>query len=276
MPRWEDSITLQRRLTGQSFVDAVRALTGACWPATAIREPARRAAPTLRWQAMARRIAAEAAAQLWRPAGRSTLEWLQARGLRDDTLRRWRLGWLPKTLRFPAQHWGLSGKPLIVPAGITIPYSSDLALKVRRFASELLFRVQRGKYWFVRGSDPGLYLVETLTTATSVCLTEGELDALLLLQELRAHRDMTSIGVITSGSQSPHPRPEWLAQLSGKPLLLLHDQDVAGEQGAARWQAARPDAVRIRWPQGNDVTDYHRAGGDLAALVEHSLVAEHP
>ncbi len=50
-------------------------------------------------------------------------------------------------------------------------------------------------------------------------------------------------------------------------MLLLLDADDAGEAGTARLGAVGT-ARRVPLPDGQDVTDFHLAGGDLRALVE--------
>lgn len=297
-PRWEDAITLQRALTGQSFSEAVCALLGAHGPAIRPHRdvPAQREPPSHShvWQVMAMAVAGSAATHLWSRNGQPALDWLHGRGLNDDTLRYWRIGWQPRNQWFAAQRWGLAGRPLVVATGVTIPYLSGRAardsalgearpapdptepaprfsnpafgraLKVRRFDP------RRSKYVWVRGSEPGLYLAQTVAHANMVCLAEGELDALLLWQVLQASRAGSRISVVSTGSQSLYPRADWLQCLEDKSLLLMHHQDEAGELGAARWRAVRPDAVRVRWSVGKDLTEHRLAGGDLVALIEQA------
>jgi len=122
----------------------------------------------------------------------------------------------------------------------------------------------------VRGSQPGLYLAGTLTDADTVAICEGELDTLLLWQCLQTEPDLRHI-VVTPGSQSPHPRAEWLTLLTRRRVLLLFDQDEAGQRGASRWQNQLPDSVVVHWPAAKDLTDYYRRGGSLLDLIQSAL-----
>jgi DNA primase len=72
--------------------------------------------PTATWQAEALRFVAEAEAVLWSKAGKQARAYLQWRGLREQTLRTWRIGFQPREgRRDPAAAWGFP-EPGHVPA----------------------------------------------------------------------------------------------------------------------------------------------------------------
>lgn len=270
-PRWEDAITFLMRLNHLGFAEAVRALTGEMFPvAPSVRfvaSPPLDTAPSPEWQTRARRLMQEAEHILWQSRGASARAWLHQRGLNEHILRQWHIGLIPRTQRYPAEAFGLSDDDVYVPAGVLIPSVFDDAvwyLKVRR-----LHPHADPKYLLVRGSHPTLYLQTTLDVTTTVCLCEGEFDALLLWQTLQA-AGLTHIGVCTPGSQAPYPRAAWLTALTGKTLLNLFDQDVAGEQGADKWRAVRPDQQRITFP-AKDLSEFWRNGGDLLTLLPTCL-----
>lgn len=271
-PRWDDAIALAMKLTGQSFAAAVRTLAGDDWTHNQQRQPATLPppppAPTPRWQARARQVAQAAAAELWTARARPALHWLLARGLAPATLRHWRVGYLAQPLTEPGVWWGRPEARLGLGAGVLLPLYTErglTALKLRRLSGA-------PKYGQVRGGGPGLYLAATLTPAArTVAVCEGEFDALLLWQALQATADLPPMAVVTPGSQAPWPRPEWLALLQGRRVLLLFDQDAAGEQGAQRWLASLPTATRVRWPKAKDLTDLHLSGGSLSDLIRTAL-----
>jgi hypothetical protein len=156
---------------------------------------------------------------------------------------------------------------LYAPSGITLPGYTEaglMYLKVRQLSGTR-------KYTQLRGSAPGLYLAETLRSAEVVAICEGEFDALLLWQALQAQRDLRRWGVVTPGSQSSRPRREWLALLEGKRVLLLFDQDEAGQRGAQCWHAMLPSSTALNWPHGKDLTDFHLQGGSLVGLIHSAL-----
>ena len=61
---------------------------------------------------------------LWSPAGERARTYLRERGLRDATLRAWRIGWSPRERRVPAAEWGLPAaeRPVWLPRGIVLPW----------------------------------------------------------------------------------------------------------------------------------------------------------
>jgi hypothetical protein len=178
------------------------------------------------------------------------------------------VGYLPRVPYEPGWAWDTGRERVYLSAGVLIPSFTEgglTGLKIRRFGVT-------PKYTQVRGSDGRLYLAATLTAHTNtVAVCEGELDALLLWQCVQSTPDLRRVAVVTPGSQAPHPRPEWLARLEGRRVLLLFDQDEAGDQGAARWLAARPDAMRVRWPNAKDLTDLHRQGRSLPQLLRTAM-----
>lgn len=63
--------------------------------------------PSPTWQARARAFVAYAQGQLWTNAGKPGLEYLPAGGLTDATIRRFGLGWNPRSLwDEPGHQWG--------------------------------------------------------------------------------------------------------------------------------------------------------------------------
>jgi hypothetical protein len=264
-PRWDDAIALEMRLTRSAFPDAVRALVGDHWPVVSITPPTDepRAPPSSIWQVRAGRVVALAVRALWRPQAQHIRAWLHARGLTNDTLRRWRIGCIPRSRREPGLRWDVATESVYLPSGVLIPgftHGGLTYLKIRRFSNT-------SKYTHVRGSRPGLYMAETLADADVVAVCEGELDALLLWQCLQQIPDLERIAVVTPGSQTMHPRAEWLPLFAGRRVLLMFDQDNAGQRGAMCWQAQFPDAHIVRWPDAKDLTDYHLRGGSLPDLT---------
>jgi hypothetical protein len=263
--KWSDAVALHLGRHNSPLEEAVRALCCGCLPHT----------PAPAWQNRARDVIAEAQRQLWaKPPGAAEVRcWLdRRRGLSRSLLKLWQIGWLPQPLREPAEWWGLPAgdEPVYIAAGVLLPCVVDHAiwyLKVRR-----LEREADPKYVHVRGSCPALYLADTITAATRiVALTEGEFDALVLWQSLRARRWPQPIGVATFGSATNRLREPWVGRLKGRKLLTLYDRDEAGEAATAWWAAHVPGAVAVAIPPLGpgikDVTDYWRAGGRPTDLL---------
>ena len=289
--KWGDAIALHRALHHSTFEEAVRALCGGD-PACARRRAARKTRavedapdvsepPPPAWQSRARDVIAQAQGQLWaRTRGAAEVRhWLhRQRGLGRSLLKVWQIGWLSQPLREPAQWWGLPTDevPVYLAAGVLIPCVVDHAvwyLKVRR-----LEPAADPKYVQLRGSRPALYLADTFSPATRlVALTEGEFDALLLWQALRARRCPQPIGVATFGSATNRLRDPWTGRLTGKKLLTLYDNDEAGRAATAWWAAHFPEVVAVSIPtpgmgvEVKDLTDFWKAGGQVAELITAAL-----
>jgi len=262
---WHDVIDYVQRRDNLTFTDACQHLGGdghsapprratpppPPQPELSLKEP-----PTADWQARAWRIVEDCEAALWADDREPVRRWLtDERGLADETIRRWRLGFNEKAR-------GLHG--IWTWRGVTIPrwHGETLwAVNVRRGQG------QRPKYAQVKGGRTGLFGLDTLQDHGAAVLTEGEFDAMLLHQ---AAGDL--VGVVTFGSASPRHFETWLPWLLRvKRLLVAYDNDAEGREGLEFWLKATKRAREMRVPEGKDVTDFHRAGGDLRAWVTYHL-----
>src|SRR5262249_33015128 len=111
------------------------------------------------------------------------------------------------------------------------------------------------KYVEVFRDRPRLYPgSEAIRPGKPLVICEGELDALLLGQELA---DLGA-SVVTLGRASARPDPAILGLLlPASPWYLATDADQAGDHAASGWPAR---ARRVRPPVGKDWTDTHYAG----------------
>ncbi len=291
--RWQDAIAYVQRRDGLSFRDACAALGGQPSPtSTATRTPAR-AMPQLppiddtpppdAWQKAARAYCTWAAQQLWSPAGERAIAYLrECRGLTDATIRRFGLGYQPADDWRAPGRWGLTdGKKVWLSAGIVIPCLADGAIwyvKTRRPepGDELTGYIgkcePRGKYPQVRGSKPALFGADGLAGREVVVLAEGEFDAILLAQECG---DLA--GVATLGSASAALAGRWLWALrQATRVLAAYDLDAAGGKGLAKVAAISGRVRTARPVGGNDLTDMHRAGGNLRAWLTFNLAKHAP
>lgn len=202
---------------------------------------------------------------LWSDKAKSAREYLYGRGLTD------------RILQSPFIRLGYSeGKKIAgvwVDRGIVIPNftvdnNSDIDhiayVKIRRGKSWIYRPDDTAKYRKLYGAKAGLYLANMVMGSDIVFVTEGELDALLLMQEAGQY-----VGVCTLGGASD--RLDW--GLWGKYLsfakwfYIAYDNDLAGESGLARWQAMTGRAIQANVPEGKDITDAYLAGVDLTEWV---------
>jgi DNA primase len=262
---WHDVIDYIIRRDNLSFTEACERLGGGgrgappqratpsppLQPELSLKEP-----PPADWQVQAWRIVEECEAALWADGCEAVRRWLNdERGLTDETIRRWRLG-------FNAVDQELHG--IWMSRGVTIP----------RWHGETLWTVnvrrgqgQRPKYKQIKGGRTGLFGLDTLDGHDMAVITEGEFDAMLLHQEAG---DL--VGVITLGSASPRHFETWLPWLLRvERLLVAYDNDAEGREGLEFWLETTKRAREMRVPEGKDVTDFHQAGGDLRAWVTYHL-----
>jgi hypothetical protein len=134
------------------------------------------------------------------------------------------------------------------------------------------------KYTSVAGSRPNLYLADNLVGHKVAVICEGEFDALLLAQEVgdpSTGSGQALVGVVALGSAGNKKKAidAGLPFLLGvKRLLVATDNDEEGERAAVYLLERTRRARRLRVPQGNDVTDFWKVGGDLREWVSvHSI-----
>ena len=175
----------------------------------------RRAGPVLEpaWQAAVSELVEQAARDLWGKGGREALGWLRARGLADDTIGRFRLGYLPTEGWTPASPEG-QGHDRRYPARSGNPDplgpSGRLVRHARRSAGTPMGRGQRPQvarehrrpaarrgrgYRALWGSRRGFaYPFGDLALGVPALIVEGEADALIGWQQLGHVVNVATVG----------------------------------------------------------------------------------
>ena len=248
-----DAIDFLRHRHGLSFRDACERLAaGQALPIGISGTPARRRRPSVRqsvppsatWATKAATMADEAAAALWVPAGILGLEYLRSRGLTDETIRAFRLGWIAKDRYEPSAAWGLpeDHAQIWTPAGICIPWFIEgkcWRLNVRRLDPEA-----DPKYKGPAGFRQGLFNADALTPGRAAVLVEGEFDALAILQSAG-----DIVVPVATGSTSGARVARWLYELAAVPAVLVAfdaDANAAGDLAAPWWLSKLPNSRRWR------------------------------
>lgn len=212
-------------------------------------------ADVLRWQSV-----------LLIESGYVVKAFLNERGLTDDTLKRYSIGFDERM------------------NAVTIPLAfqgEEIASLKRMFIDGRGWRMRNDKKDFRNYGPATLYCSELVKDVESVIVCEGELDCLLLRQH--------GLDAVTGTSGAGTWKPSWSESLRGKDITLVLDSDEAGRKGVLKVAEklggiARTIRVADLFPENDgsdkdqkDVTDFFRLGGtaeDLRAILSHATEYE--
>jgi len=254
-----DAIGFVMRSENLDFIEAVERLAGEAGLAVPQQTPQERERAQ-RQKTLLEALAAAAAfyeAQLWSAAGRHAREYLTARGLDEETIRRFRLGWAPEDRQALRRALGKDfPEPMLVEAGLVRmpehggnPYDyfharvmfpiGDRAGRTIAFGGRTigdeqpkylnspdtpLFEKGRVLYaWAAARANVG----RQDEAETSVIVTEGYMDVIAL------HRAGFPSAVAPLGTALTEAQLHELWRLSAEPVLCF-DGDSAGQRAALR------------------------------------------
>jgi DNA primase len=292
-PRWRcygcgehgDIANLVMRLKGLSFQKAVHWLVEQAgiivpWRGTA-RQPSTAMAPNLEFSRKATevrkkppdrpsglpiqeaiRLVEAAQTSLWTPEGSEALAHLRSRGLTDGTIGQARLGWTPGVMvptRDGDRYWRVSG--------IVIPWNHDdrLALiKIRQPEGRIPKYVEAFRDRPMLFPDQGV-----IRPGAPLIVVEGELDCLLMGQELDGLAAVMTLGSASNGSSAD----VMSIMLSAPTWYLASDADPAGDKAASDWpgraQRVRPPGPYKDWTEAaQDGINLRRWWRDRLAGIE--------
>lgn len=230
------------------------------------------APPSSDWMGRAENIVQHCAAWLWAddPRSERVRAYLIRRGLSEQTLRYWQVGYNPGGRNLHGL-WVWPG--IIIPAhmggvlwGIKIrllpehPYNCLSCRTALNAPGRCPKCGTKNKYRQVKGSEPALFGADTCKGRRVVFGAEGEFDGMLVYQEAS---DLGGMFTSTNGA-GKRWRAEWFAYLlDGERIILLFDNDEAGDNGKAKFPIFGGRAYCARVPDGKDVTDYAVRGGSV-------------
>jgi hypothetical protein len=136
-------------------------------------------------------------------------------------------------------------------------------VKIRRFEAgqAVAGSTESPKYVQIPGGTPTLYGCDRVNGADAVVICEGELDAVLLQQMAGDEIDAVAVG-----GKGHRPPASALARLTGARRWLVA-LDADADRDARRWIDYSARAQRVKPPEGNDVTEFYQAGGDLRGWI---------
>lgn len=208
------------------------------------------------------------------------LAWLkESKGIKAETVRASRLGWIPQDIFRPRPAFGLpeefkengQARRVWIPQGLCIPVFHEDG-RIHRVKFRLANPGPRQPKYIglpqIEKSVAPLAL-EKPETRPWVIL-ESELDAILLFQEAGQR-----VNVLAMGSASNRPDADTWAKLKAAPLVLVSlDADEAGGKSTYRWWRKNLDRGRfIHWPvpEGKDPGEAWESGWDLFTWIETGL-----
>jgi hypothetical protein len=207
------------------------------------------------------------------------------RGLSDTTIQAFHIGYNPTNLYDDPAKWDLDGRKVWLPRGIIIPGMLDGQIhyiKIRRpLQNDVL-----GNYipqWTPRDGSPDvkfggprsgktvLFHLELVDRLPVLVLTEGEWDAMLVWEHCADLCDIATLG----GAQSKFDPLELAALAQYYKILVVHDDDKAGEKGREyiRSLQAISERFQIILPPAHDLTDFWKAGGDVTSWTANHMSA---
>ena len=252
-------------------------------------QPSVRELPSGTWRAYAEKLLAEAEAGIG--SHPEALKWLAARGITEEVIRAYRIGYLAgengRAGRFrarsvlglpPKQKDGREQHHLFIPRGIVIPTFEAgelINLRIRRPAPD----IQSGadgrtppKYMELAGSCSRPMLLRPEggnPNLQAYIVVEGELDAILC-----HHAAGRRIGAVAIRSNQTKPDVVAHAELRKAVRILLaldYEESGAGIAGLDWWMSAYPSCLRWPTPEGKDPGNAFELGVDIREWLDGGL-----
>lgn len=215
--------------------------------------------PSDQWQSQAKSLIQRGVDTLWYQCP-DVRNWLHQRGLKDETIRRFSLGWIATDQWHTRESWDLqteikyNGNPkkLWIPTGLVIP--CEVNGNIHRIRIRKAKDVVNSKYHLIKGSSSIPAIIGNLPFAI---LVESELDAFLVNQEIG---DL--ITAVALGSAQIRPDRQLTDFLNkADNILIALDSDKAGASSYWSWWKTHFPRSK-RWPpiNGKDPTEAYQNG----------------
>jgi len=185
---------------------------------------------------------------LWSEKGKAARDYLHWRGLTDETIKLWRLGYNPVDGWGKPEEWGIPGKKKIhLPKGIVIINRDEAGwhyLKIRK-------RIGKPKYEILKGGKIWPFGLQTYLKTAYGFLFEGEFDVMLAYQT-----GFFGVGyaALPAGQSIRSDWQHFFTKIED--VIVAYDSDEEGEK-AAYDICKLPHFIKAKpYPIGNDLTEY--------------------
>lgn len=246
MVHWEDDIGWLQRIKGMSFKDACSLLEITFgWDDeaqyTSIKphsfpDPCP-TPPSEEWQEAVKTVVQDAHLFMLREQGEPYREWLlQERGITEETIKYFCLGWLEKERYITDPEYDASDPDdhefIKFPPGLIIPLIGvDSLLWGVKVRLDPEYDHDNKRYSSISGSRSGL--IGRMTGKDKIILCEGELDMMLTWQE--CHESMQVDIATYGGAQTINLHDYWYTYLRYyKTVFIGYDQDEPGRAGSQK------------------------------------------
>lgn len=257
--KWHDVIDYVMRRDKVDFMGAMEILDGP-QEKTTTTAPVKPAVVPDNWRDAAYQFVEDSVACLWTDEGSAARRYLYSRGLSDDALRHFAIGFNPLEGYGNSREWGLEDK-VKLPRGIVIPcWKNSLAdivyIKIRRSNGDPRYQIIKGgKQWLFGGF--------TFIDAGTGFLFESELDAILAWQT----------GLVCGYASIPagqHLQPEYYQYFKHIDYLIVAmDNDEAGQKAADGIVKRSQHYFKAQpFPTGKDLTEYYQSTGKMDDVTE--------
>lgn len=192
---------------------------------------------------------------LWGEAGKRAREYLHWRGLNDESLERWLIGYNPVDGYGVAEEWGIpTEEKIFLPKGIVISCHDAHGLhylKVRR-------RSGNPKYLLLKGGKIWPFGLETYIHTVYGFLFEGEFDVMLAYQT-----GYTGVGYASLPAGQPI-RTDYQYFFKGiEDVIVSYDSDLEGQKAANKLCRLLHFHKSNLYPKGNDLTEFFQLTGSM-------------
>jgi DNA primase len=254
-PKWGDVIGYIMKRDSVEFQEALNILSPNGDPPQKKKTNTPQEVDRHKWVDAAFQFLEQCQPLLWSEEGKGALAYLHWRGLNDDTLKQWALGYNPTEGYGSPEQWGLPSESRIkIPRGIVIPCQDAAGLHY------IKIRQKEGnpKYHILKGGRGWLFGAPTYQDVTTAFLFEGEFDVMLAYQTGFIGVGYASLPANQSVSTDYQPFFESIID-----VIVAYDNDQTGQLAADKLCKMPHFHKAEPFPQGKDLTEYGQTGGDV-------------